>query len=79
MGVTGGVLLAWNPLVVKRVTVHLVNFSISIQILDVANGWEWMLTRVYGPSSPYDCHEFWAELFSNLWELEGSVACEGRF
>lgn len=37
------------------------NFSIFIKIVDKSSGFVWILTGVYGPSTPQNCHLFWEE------------------
>lgn len=62
VGTAGGVLLAWNPNDVSKVDEWLGNFSVSIQPVDCALGFEWMFKRVYDPSTPSSRNEFWEEL-----------------
>lgn len=58
VGSTGGILVAWNPLMIKVVEVKLGSFSISIKMEDLSLGVLWLFTRVYGPSTPKSRSEF---------------------
>lgn len=62
-GAAGGVLLAWDPSMVNKVDELVCSFSISIRFSELASRFEWMFTGVYAPSSPYNRHLFWEELF----------------
>lgn len=63
IGVSGGLLLLWNPLVLRKVDELIGCFSISVQFVEISSGFEWMFTGVYGSCSAYSCHLFWDELF----------------
>lgn len=53
------------------------SFSISIMLMEISSRFEWMFTGVYGPSSLYNRHLFWEELFyargywRGLWTIGG--------
>ena len=52
-GTSGGVLHAWDPLVVNKVDELVGSFSISVRFVKFETGFKWMFTGVYGHSSPY--------------------------
>lgn len=68
-GSVGGMLLAWNPNTVKKLEELVGSFSISVRMVEISSGFEWIFIGVYGPSSPYNRHLLWEELVDvrGLW------------
>lgn len=62
IGTRGSVLFAWDPTGFVKVSEHMGNFWVSVKIIEVASGFKWLLSYVYGPCRPYNRSEFWEEL-----------------
>lgn len=62
-GSAGGILVAWDPSVVKKTDELVGGFSISLKLVGLSSGFEWLFTGVYGPSFPHNRHLFWEELY----------------
>lgn len=59
----GGILVAWNPLEVGKVDEIVGNFSISICLVDISSGFDWLIIGIYGPSTLQNQSDFWEELY----------------
>lgn len=62
IGTSGGILIAWDPLEVRKVDEIMGNFSLSIRLIKESSGFEWLLIGVYGPCRPQFWSNFWDEL-----------------
>lgn len=49
-GTTGGILIAWDTDMVYKLDEKIMNFSLSIQCVEVGTNFEWLVTRVYVPA-----------------------------
>lgn len=78
-GTMGGVLLVWDLSVVDKIDELVGSFSISIVFKEMALGFQWMFTGIYGPSSPYNRHLFWEELFDVRDYWQGPWVIGGDF
>lgn len=62
VGVAGGMLMIWNPAVVRKVEDLKGEFSIAVRFVEISSGFDWMFSGVYGSCSPYSRNRFWEEL-----------------
>lgn len=64
IGTLGGILIVWDLMEVQKMDEIMGNYSVSIKLMEVSSGFEWLILGVYGPSRPQHCSEFWNELLS---------------
>ena len=71
----GGIILMWDKRVVDRVDVAIGNFSVSCRFREVATGFEWAFSGVYGPNRAADRSLMWEELagIASWWEVPWCV------
>nr|XP_020147503.1 uncharacterized protein LOC109732728 [Aegilops tauschii subsp. strangulata] len=75
----GGVLLAWDPVVVQLSNPHYTNNTVTALVKPVGAAGQWWITGVYGPQSDADKVEFLQELL-DIRELHaGPWALVGDF
>ena len=75
VGASGGIILMWDKRVVDRVDVAIGNFSVSCRFREVATGFEWAFSGVYGPNRAADRSLMWEELagIASWWEVPWCV------
>lgn len=54
----GGILIAWDPIEIRKVDELMGSYSVSIKVVELSSGFEWVLTGVYGPCKPHLRSEF---------------------
>lgn len=64
VGTSGGIIIAWDPLEVRKIDEIVGNFLVSIKLVEISFGFEWMFFGVYGPCRPQNQSDFWAELLA---------------
>lgn len=71
VGRAGGILVAWNQAKVKVVDSRIDEFSVSIRYVSIDDSFEWVCTRVYGPTDPASRQLMWEELcdIKRGWDL----------
>uniref|UniRef100_A0A2N9HAV5 Endonuclease/exonuclease/phosphatase domain-containing protein n=1 Tax=Fagus sylvatica TaxID=28930 RepID=A0A2N9HAV5_FAGSY len=62
VGTAGGVLLLWDKRVVEKLDSFVERFSVSCQWRDVADGFTWVGTGIYGPTCDAARQDLWVEL-----------------
>lgn len=62
-GVSGGLVIAWDSLKLKKIDKFIGAFSVSIIFSDQSCRFDWMLLGVYGPTIASKPHDFWDEIF----------------
>ncbi|XP_010275990.1 PREDICTED: uncharacterized protein LOC104610867 [Nelumbo nucifera] len=69
-GSSGGLITLWKDQVVEGVEELVGRFSISVKFRQVLDGFEWVLTNVYGPNDYKQRKENWEQLgdIRGLWE-----------
>lgn len=76
-GSAGGILVGWNDNMFHKISSWVDVFSVSVVLENGRDGFQWMLTSVYGPSNYPVNLALWSELqavrqfFSGLWVLCG--------
>uniref|UniRef100_A0A2N9IB59 Uncharacterized protein n=1 Tax=Fagus sylvatica TaxID=28930 RepID=A0A2N9IB59_FAGSY len=75
VGASGGIILMWDKRVVDRVDVAIGNFSVSCRFSEVATGFEWAFSGVYGPNRAMERSLMWEELagIASWWEVPWCV------
>jgi hypothetical protein len=75
VGASGGIILMWDKRVVDRVDVAIGNFSVSCRFREVATGFEWAFSGVYGPNRAVERSLMWEELagIASWWEVPWCV------
>lgn len=63
-GTSGGILFTWDLVEVKKVDEWMGNFLVTIKLVELSLGFEWMLSTVYGPCWPHSHADFWDELLT---------------
>ena len=68
-GVTRGILVFWDNIMIELVDLEEGDFLISCQFKNCVDGVVWVFTGVYGPVCSRDREDFWEELGSirGLW------------
>ena len=61
-GASGGILLMWDKRVTVKIEEAVGMHSVSCKFREVASGFEWAFSGVYGPSSGADRGRLWEEL-----------------
>ena len=85
---SGGVLLLWDKRVVEKIDVSVGQFSVSVLLRGVLDGFEWVCTGIYGPNADIHRAALWEELsrvrtrWNKAWLLFGDFnvvryPCEG--
>ena len=59
---SGGVLLLWDKRVVEKIDVSVGQFSVSVLLRGVLDGFEWVCTGIYGPNADIHRAALWEEL-----------------
>ena len=59
---SGGVLLIWDKWVVEKIDVFVGQFSVSVILRGVMDGFEWVCTSLYGPNADHNRAALWKEL-----------------
>lgn len=62
IGSSGGILMAWKPNIIKKIDIRMGAFSISMQLVEISEGVEWLFIGVYGPPTVKNRGAFWEEL-----------------
>ena len=57
-----GGLLIWDKRVVEKIDVFIGQFSISVLLRRVLDGFEWVCIGLYGPNADYNRAALWEEL-----------------
>uniref|UniRef100_A0A2N9EUU7 Reverse transcriptase domain-containing protein n=1 Tax=Fagus sylvatica TaxID=28930 RepID=A0A2N9EUU7_FAGSY len=75
VGASGGIILMWDKRVVDRVDVAIGHFSVSCRFREVATGFEWAFSGVYGPNRAVERSLMWEELagIASWWEVPWCV------
>ena len=58
----GGGLLIWDKRVVEKIDVSVGQFSVSVLLRGVLDGFEWVCTGIYGPNADLNRAILWEEL-----------------
>lgn len=61
-GASGGIIIAWDMLKLKKMDKFIRIFSVSTNFSSQSSGFDWMLSKVYGPTIASNRKEFWEEL-----------------
>lgn len=56
-----GVLLIWDKQVVEKIDVSVGQFSVSVLLKGVLDGFEWVCTGIYGPNADHHRAVLWEE------------------
>lgn len=56
-----GVLLIWDKQVVEKIDVSVGQFSVSVLLKGVLDGFEWVCTGIYGPNTDHHRAVLWEE------------------
>ena len=59
---SGGVLLIWDKRVVEKIDVSVGQFSVSVLLRGVFDGFEWVCIGLYGPNVDHHRAALWEEL-----------------
>jgi hypothetical protein len=62
VGASGGIILMWDKRVVERIDEAVGRFSISVRFREIASGFEWAYSGVYGPIRAGERSLMWEEL-----------------
>jgi exonuclease III len=75
IGASGGIILMWDRRVVDRVDEAIGCFSISCRFREVASGFEWVFSGVYGPNRAVERRLMWDELagIDTMWAVPWCV------
>ncbi|XP_026442599.1 uncharacterized protein LOC113342191 [Papaver somniferum] len=71
MGSSGGTLILWNKDLVEVKDSLVGDYTLSVHRINKHDGFEWVLTNVYGPNKPHERADFWDELdnICRFWDL----------
>ena len=70
---SGGVLLIWDKRVVEKIDVSIGQFSVSVLLRGVLDGFEWVCTGLYGPNVDHHRAALWEEL--SRVRVRWNIAC----
>jgi hypothetical protein len=75
VGASGGIILMWDKRVVERTDEAVGRFSLSVRFREIASGFEWAYSGVYGPIRAVDRNLMWEELagIASWWEVPWCV------
>uniref|UniRef100_A0A2N9GTW6 Reverse transcriptase domain-containing protein n=1 Tax=Fagus sylvatica TaxID=28930 RepID=A0A2N9GTW6_FAGSY len=75
VGASGGIILMWDRRIVQRIEEATGTYSISCRFREVASGFEWAFSGVYGPKRTVERSLMWEELASVTawWEVPWCV------
>ncbi|KAK1290574.1 hypothetical protein QJS10_CPB18g00699 [Acorus calamus] len=62
VGASGGIIVAWNSLTWRCTVECIGSFSVLVRLEDLATGWTWACSGVYGPHDEPSRAAMWAEL-----------------
>lgn len=71
VGASGGIIIIWNPIVIKVISSLEGEYSLSVECRFVATNFHWFFTGVYGPNKVSERKFLWRELhyIRGLWEI----------
>lgn len=79
IGTSGGIIVAWKPVVIQKEEEMVGNFSVFAIMKDCGKGVKWVLTGVYGTTPTSLRSGFWEELAAIRGLFEGPWVVRGDF